>query len=273
MRLNLFFFFVMAAAGAQQISPAPVERTSPWFNARTIDFVAATPAPPAAGSKLDRQDMREVLLAQRNRTTAEIQQAQADDKEEDIFIFAPVLGAKFNATELPLTAAFSQHLRGASAVINRPLKLRFGRPRPFIASAQVHPVCEKTSSNSFPSGHAMVGTLEALALTQIVPERSAKILHRLDQYTHNRVTCGVHYPSDVDASRTIASALFGLIAASPVFQEELASARAEVRNHLALPERSTDHAMTNISSKPDAVHLTSSAASPNGEGHSHANSE
>ena len=40
----------------------------------------------------------------------------------------------------------------------------------------------------------MVGTLEALALTQIVPERSTEILQRLDQYTHNRVVCGVHYP-------------------------------------------------------------------------------
>ncbi len=80
----------------------------------------------------------------------------------------------------------------------------------------------------------MVGTLEALALTQIVPERSPEILRRLDQYTRNRVVCGVHYPSDVAASRIVATALFGLIAASPVYQKELASARSEVRSHLAL---------------------------------------
>jgi acid phosphatase (class A) len=224
-----------SVAAAQQAAPAKPARTSPWFNAQTIDFVAVTPAPPALGSERDRQDMNEVLLAERTRTSAEVRQAQADDKEEDIFVFASVLGSKFNAAELPLTAALSQHLREASGVINPPLKLHFGRPRPFVASPQVHPVCEKTASDSFPSGHGMVGTLEALALTQIVPERAPEVLHRLDQYLHNRVVCGVHYPSDVAASRIVSSSLFGLIAASPAFQSELASARAEVRSHLGLP--------------------------------------
>jgi acid phosphatase (class A) len=237
-RLILLLLVATSVAGAQPAAPTKPARTSPWFNAQTIDFVALTPAPPAPGSEPDRQDMKEVLLAQRTRTSAQIQQAQADDKQEDIFIFASILGPKFNAAELPLTAALSQHLRDASAIVNPPLKLRFGRPRPFVASTQVHPVCEKTASNSFPSGHSMVGTLEALALTQILPERSPEVLHRLDQYTHNRVVCGVHYPSDIASSRIIASSLFGLIAASPAFQSELASARTEIRNHLGLPASS-----------------------------------
>jgi acid phosphatase (class A) len=234
--LILLLLLSTSVAGAQQASPAKPARTSPWFDAQTIDFIALTPAPPAPGSERDLQDMKDVLLAQRTRTPSQIQQAQADDKEEDMFVFASILGPKFNAAELPRTAAFSQHLREASGVINNPLKIRFGRPRPFVTSAEVHPVCEKTSSNSYPSGHSMVGTLEALALTQIAPERSPEILHRLDQYAQNRVVCGVHFPSDVAASRLIASSLYGLIAASPAFQTELASARAEVRSHLHLSD-------------------------------------
>lgn len=244
MRLIFLFLLTTTVIGAQQVPPTKPARTNPWFNAQAIDFVAITPAPPTPGSELDRQDMKQVLLAQRTRTSAEVLKAQADDKEEDIFIFAPILGAKFNAAELPLTAAFSQHLRDASAVINPPLKLRFGRSRPFVASTQVHPVCERTVSNSFPSGHSMVGTLEALALIQIVPERSPEILHRLSQYTHNRVVCGVHYPTDVAASQVIASVLFGLISASPIFQKELASAKEEVRIHLALSASPTASAPT-----------------------------
>lgn len=236
MRLVLFLLITLPALSAQQALPAKPARTSPWFRAQSIDFTALSPGPPPPGSQLDKQDLEDVLLAQRTRTAAQVRQAQADDKEEDIFIFAPVLGPRFDAAELPLTAALSQHLRDASAVVNPELKLRFGRPRPFVASTQVHPVCEKTASNSFPSGHSMVGTLEALALAQIVPERSQEIFDRLDQYMHNRIVCGVHYPSDVVASRMIASSLFGFIAASPVFQGELASARAEVRAHLSLPQ-------------------------------------
>ena len=238
MLLILLLLLSTAVAGAQPASPAKPARTSPWFDEQAIDFVALTPGPPAVGSDADQQDMRDVLRTQRTRTAAEVQRAQADDKQEDIFVFSsifgPKLGPKFNGTELPLTAALSQHLRDASAVINPSLKLRFVRPRPFVASTQVHPVCEKTTTGSFPSGHGMVGTLEALALTQMVPERSPEILHRLDEYIEDRVVCGVHYPSDVAASRAIASSLFGLIAASPAFQKELASARLEVRNHLGL---------------------------------------
>ncbi len=236
MRLLVSFFITATMAGAQQFAPTAPAPTSPWFNAHTVDFIALTPSPPAAGSQADRQDMDNVLHLQQSRTPAQVQQAQADDKEEDMFVFASVLGPKFSAAELPLTKTLSDHLRNASAVINPSLKLHFGRPRPFVASSQVHPVCEKTASESFPSGHAMVGTLEALALTQIVPERSPGILQRLDEYTGNRVVCGVHYPSDVAASRIVGSSLFGLIAASPVFQEEIAEAKAELRGHLGLHE-------------------------------------
>lgn len=239
MKLLLLLLITTAGGGAQQASPVRPARTSPWFNADTIDFVALTPNPPALGSKLDQQDREDVLLAQRTRTAAQVRQAQADDKEEDVFLFASILGPKFNSAELPITTVLSQRLREASAVINPRLKLHFARPRPFVSSTQVHAVCEKTASSSFPSGHSMVGTLEALALTQIVPERSPEILHRLEQYMQNRVICGVHYPSDVAASRIVASSLFGLIAASPDFERELASARAEVRNHLSLSARST----------------------------------
>jgi len=240
LRLALFVFLAASIASAQQAFPTKPARTSPWFDAQSIDFAVLTPAPPASGSELDRQDMRAVLLTQRTRTSQQMQQAQADDREEDIFVFASVLGPKFNAAELPLTATLSQHLRDASAVVNPPLKLRFARPRPFVTSTLIHPVCEKTATTSFPSGHTMVGTLEALALTQIVPERSAEVLHRLDQYGQNRVVCGVHYPSDVAASRIVATSLFGLISASPAFRKELASARLEVRDHLGLPARSIE---------------------------------
>ena len=235
MRMIVLFLVATFVAAAQQAAPTKFARASPWLNAQTVDFVALTPGPPVPGSELDQQDTEQVLLAQRTRTSAQIQQARADDREEDIFIFTSILGPQFNTAELPLTTALSRHLRDVSGIINPPLKLHFARPRPFVATTQVHPVCEKTASNSFPSGHGMVGTLEALALTQMVPERSAEILQRLDQYMHNRLVCGVHYPSDIVASRLIASSLFGLIAASPAFQRELASAQAEVRNQLGLP--------------------------------------
>ena len=149
-----------------------------------------------------------------------------------MFLYSTILGSRFAAANLPLTAALSQHLRQESSVVNPALKIAFNRPRPFVADSTVTPVCERTSSNSYPSGHSMVGYLEGFALAQMLPEDADVILKRADTYAQNRVLCGVHYPSDVEASHVIASALFAAISTSEVFQQELATAKGELRHFL-----------------------------------------
>jgi acid phosphatase (class A) len=68
----------------------------------------------------------------------------------------------------------------------------------------------------------------------MVPEKRREILERADDYAHNRLVCGVHYPSDIAASRNAAYAVFGYMLGTPRFQMELAAARAETRKHLGL---------------------------------------
>jgi acid phosphatase (class A) len=87
---------------------------------------------------------------------------------------------------------------------------------------------------SYPSGHAIIGYLEALTLVQIVPEKQKEILERADDYAHNREVCGVHYPTDVAAGKEAAYAVFGEMTTSAEFQKELAAARAETRKLLGL---------------------------------------
>jgi acid phosphatase (class A) len=50
------------------------------------------------------------------------------------------------------------------------------------------------------------------------------------------MVCGVHYPSDIAASREVAYVLFGYLMAQPRFQNDLAAARAETRKRLGLDE-------------------------------------
>jgi acid phosphatase (class A) len=49
------------------------------------------------------------------------------------------------------------------------------------------------------------------------------------------VVCGVHYPSDTEASRRLAYTIFGYMMGNPRFQRDLAAAREETRRHLGLP--------------------------------------
>jgi acid phosphatase (class A) len=69
---------------------------------------------------------------------------------------------------------------------------------------------------------------------QLVPEKRQQILDRADEYVHNRLICGVHYASDIEASRRVAYAIFGSLVASPNFQRDLAAAREETRRKLGL---------------------------------------
>jgi acid phosphatase (class A) len=76
--------------------------------------------------------------------------------------------------------------------------------------------------------------LEALVLIMMVPENRDAILTRADDYAHSRVVCGVHYPTDVEASKSVAYAMIGIIMNNSQFKEELQAARAETRRTLGL---------------------------------------
>ena len=92
-----------------------------------------------------------VLKIQKKRTPAEIEAAQKDDQEEDIFIFRDVVGESFIPGNFPLTKALSSHLKNDSEVVDSPLKHLFNRPRPYVADLRVHPVCKLSSEPSYPA--------------------------------------------------------------------------------------------------------------------------
>ena len=234
--LTLFAPASFAQAVSKTVAKEPkAAKVSLYLPGPPLDFRALVPPPPSPGSTGALADATAVHQAEKHRSPEQVKEVQRDDREESMFAFADVLGPGFRASDLPLTAALSQHLRAESSVINPGLKIAFDRPRPFVNDATVHPVCEMPRTNSYPSGHAMVGYLEAFALAQMLPERSEAILHRAAGYAHNRVVCGVHYPTDVEASRTIALALYGALSTSERFQQELDAARVELRRNLSLP--------------------------------------
>jgi acid phosphatase (class A) len=216
-------------------SQAP--RSIPYVTADQLDVAVLLPNPPASDSPEGHADLAEVHRLQETRTPAQIAAAKADDAEEDIFIFKTVLGDTFNPQALPQTAILSTHVHGNEGVILNPAKQFFRRRRPFNVDRTVEPVC-RTNANiddyGYPSGHSTSGWLEALVLIQIIPEKRDAILARAADYAHNRVVCGVHYPTDTLASKSVAYAMLGLMMNNPDFKKELAAAGAETRSALGL---------------------------------------
>lgn len=229
----------VCAIGMAQDKPAKSAAAAPksayYIDISVLGMGLLVQPPPAQDSALMRAELAEIHRLEQTRTPGQVATAQADDKEEDIFSYRDVMGDGFAAEALPMTAAFSAHIHNEESVVGGPLKKKFQRPRPYQFDSTLHPVCAlNAEATSYPSGHALSGYLLAFALVEMVPEKSQQILARADGYAHNRIVCGVHYPSDVEASRRIALAMFGYMMASPRFQKELAAARVETRQRLGL---------------------------------------
>jgi acid phosphatase (class A) len=213
------------AAGAQTALVPPA----------AIDAADMLPAAPKDGSDIQKADLADLHRIQDHRTAADIAQAQSDAATRNIFLFATILGPGFNAKALPLTAALSADVEAAEKADVEPVKYVFARIRPYHFDTTLHPVCPATKKDdSYPSGHAMSGYLEALTLASILPEKKDAIFARADAYAHDRLVCGVHYPSDVAAARPLAYALFALLADDPRFKAARAAAQAELRKKLGL---------------------------------------
>jgi acid phosphatase (class A) len=224
---------VMATGSVAAREPAPV-----FVMPAQIDAADMLPFPPAPGSAAAKAELAKLHHIQRMRTRAEIAHARRDEKERDIFIFKTVLGPGFNAKALPLTAALSTHVDDDEWADIEPVKNVFHRVRPYNLDKSLHPVCRtKIKNDSYPSGHTMTGYLMALVLASMLPERRDAIFARADDYAHNRLVCGVHFPSDVEAGKRLAYALFAVMATNPQFKAERAAATAEMRKALALPAR------------------------------------
>jgi acid phosphatase (class A) len=188
------------------------------------------PEPPALDSPINKAELLELHRIEQARTPDDVARAKEDEAEEDIFAFKTVFGAGFDMQTLPLTAALGAHVKNEQSALGSQLKLAFQRPRPYQTDPTLHPVCAlKATHDSYPSGHGMTGYLEAFTLAELVPEKRSQILARADDFAHNRLVCGVHYPSDIEASRRFAYAVFGYMLATPRFQRDLAAAREELQ--------------------------------------------
>lgn len=248
----LVLFASAAPLAAQDAGHAASHEAAPSFvTPKEFQPYDMLQMPPAADSAIEKTELGQLHQIEAARTPTDVAQAQADEAERDIFIFKTVLGDGFNAKALPQTALLSSHVEADMLADAEPVKDRFGRVRPYNFDKSLHPVCKlKTKADSYPSGHTMTGYTMALVLASILPEKRDAIFARADDYAHNRLICGVHFPSDLESGKEIAYGLYAVMADSPRFQAERAAAEAEIRKALALPGPSdTTRAAANATAK------------------------
>lgn len=202
---------------------------APAAFAQTIDGAALVIGPPALGSARDAADR----LAMGAPVSAErLAQARADQDLSPWQAMAPVLGAEFTEARLPHTAAA---LRAARAAFGPPInaaKAAQMRERPFVADPGLarcdRPDAELAANSSFPSGHGGAGWAWGLLLAELIPSRADALLRRGRDFGESRVICGFHFPSDIEASRLIASAALARLHGEAPFRRDMEAARREL---------------------------------------------
>lgn len=190
--------------------------------------------PPALDSGEQRSDMDTVAAMQRQRTPAQEAQVRAD-AEYSAFRFADVLGPEaFTADRLPRTAQLFKKIKHNVGQVLAPAKAAWSRPRPFVTNPDIHPCVDRPKGDSYPSQHSTFGTVTAIVLVNMVPEKAAEIHARGEQYRLHRIIAGVHYPSDVAGGRIVGSMLAAFLFQDPQFLAEFQQARSETRAALGL---------------------------------------
>jgi len=226
--LSLLTLPVQAQATASTMSGAAAPVTAfNYFDPATVDLKALLPDPPADGSPANLKEIDLILEKQQSRTPEEVNRIKRE-VHLDVYLFDTVLGPWFTAQNVPLTAAFFKKIDDDIYPVILSAKKDWHRPRPPSQDSRVHPPIDLPKNDSYPSGHSTFGTLDALVLAQLVPDLKDQFLARGRQIGDDRVIAGVHFPSDVEAGRTLGKALFDKLMASPAFRVELVLAQQEL---------------------------------------------
>ena len=83
-------------------------------------------------------------------------------------------------------------------------------------------------STAYPGGHSALGMTWGLILAELAPDRSPQIMDRVRDYSHSRLVCAIHFPSDLEAGHMLGAGLVARLHADPAFRADMEKARAEV---------------------------------------------
>lgn len=225
-------------ADLAQAQPTPAAKpaaVSKFLAAGDLDVSLLLPPPPRPGSPAELAERAELHRLAAERTPERLAQAKHDDKVEDVTAIADGLGPAFDLKQFPATAKLFADLRVEDSLAAKAAKTYFHRDRPFQTERALD-VCDDGHdvANSYPSGHATMGSAAAAVLANLMPGNAQVILARLPDYTESRLYCGVHFRSDITAGQVLGNVLAVKLMEKPAFVAELEAARAELtKAHIA----------------------------------------
>lgn len=238
---------LLEGAASARLSPAELaDEPVGYLAPGALDLAAIMSPPPAPDSPQDAADVAALTQAMQ---AAPARWARALVDDASVYDrFEKEFGLKLERRHLPRLIRLLNRVSADALAVGADAKRLYPRPRPFqrFALARVcgeavptKPDASPTTGTSYPSGHAALGWATVMVLIEVAPSRAQQLLPRAVDYGESRVVCGVHFPSDVEASRKLAGALVDRLLAVPEFRRDVACVKAEHRAVLA-GEKSED---------------------------------
>jgi acid phosphatase (class A) len=212
-------------------TPAP-KKVVGYLGEAAPDTYAVLPPSPTPGDPRDVADRAIFRATRRYETAARWAMAQNDANSAGIVKdLACAVGVELTPENAPKTIALIMKVApDASRLTNRPKDI-YKRPRPYLRDEG--PIClpktdDLAASPDYPSGHNTWSWAVGLIMAELVPDRTAPILARARAFGENRLVCGVHSLSAVNAGRDNGAILVAALHGNPQFRADLDAARAEV---------------------------------------------
>ena len=222
-----------AAVNAARAGPVPT-KLSGYLPKDALDGKAILPPPAAPDSA---QGRAERAMYDETRALEGTPRWKAAIEDNEIWQggalkrFSCALGKELSEARTPTAWRILHRIELDVRDVGNVPKNHYGRLRPAVGNDK--PICiaraewMKTNA-SYPSGHAMVGWTWGLLLTELAPERADRLLVAGREMGESRAICGVHYMSDIEAGRTLASGMVARLHAEPAFNADMARARREI---------------------------------------------
>ena len=188
-------------------------------------------SPPAFGSKDFDNDSYFYEIGKEQRSTPRGVQAALDEVQWMSKAFSGSAGFVIGPEECPEIFKLVEGAKKDANEVNKTAKDYYHRERPFVHFGEPSLVpeydAEYADSWSYPSGHTIRGWVYAFTLALVVPDSTEALISRAQEYAINRVICGRHYKSDIDAALVEATAVMCRLMSNEAFQAQLARAREE----------------------------------------------
>jgi acid phosphatase (class A) len=200
------------------------------------------PPPPAPGSAEQSFDLAEVESVHRAINPSQAALARSEN-HVFAFTFTPVIGSFFQTNRFPRTEAlFNQVLKETDQVLDAG-KDFWMRPRPFLIDTNLLDGTVEKLSWSYPSGHSTRGTVFALFLSELFPERSDAILAKGREIGWHRVMLAKHYPTDIYAGRVLGQYIVRQMKTSHAFRHDFKQAKEELESWMKIHGAGIPHSM------------------------------